>query len=50
MSLILIINRAEKWFNKEYIIEIFSKLEWGEIDKVEMITNNHNQYNSIYLL
>ena len=49
MSHILVINRADKWFQKEYIIELFSKFNWGEIDKVDIVTNNHNQYNSIYI-
>ena len=49
MSLILVIESAEKWFQKEYVNDIFKKLEWGEIEKINVVNNNNCDYNTIYI-
>ena len=49
MSLTLVIPRAEKWFQQEYITEVFYKLCWGQLDKVNIIEHKHRNYNTIYI-
>ena len=49
MSLIIVIEKAEKWFQKEYISEIFQKCNWGEIEQIEINKNKYSEYNTIYI-
>tara|TARA_Y100000389_G_C17151699_1_gene359911 strand:- start:202 stop:507 length:306 start_codon:yes stop_codon:yes gene_type:complete len=49
MTLIIVIENAQKWFQKEYIYDIFQKCDWGEIEQIQISKNIYSEYNTIYI-